>query len=184
MKKVITILMILILSLSLVVSAEGVEQGAEEIPPVSEANPYTLSPDPLKEYIEEKIIPVVVGVATSLIALIGTLKSVFDALKGLKESKETFDKEQASIKENSKKELEEIKQKYEEIKESIAEVPELLEKIDIQKNTIEKLEHYILISADILVLAYSANSELVRTGKANQMTRLLEQIKEKTDEAI
>ena len=164
MKRFLTVLFVLILacSFALVTSAEEATQDTGE---------------EIRTYVEEKIVPILMGVATSIIALLGTLKGVFNALKGLKESKATFDKEQAKIKENSKRELEEIKKKYEEIKASIEDVPELLSKINIQNETIERLESIVYTSAEILSLAYSANSELVRTGKAKQMTQLLEQIR-------
>ena len=132
----------------------------------------------IKEYIEEKIIPILMGVATSIIALLSTLKGVFSALKGLKESKDTFDKEQAKIKENSKKELAEIKQKYEEIKEAVVCVPLISEEIKELRKQATVLSKEIAGLSEITSLGFSRESELVREGKAREIVRIANKSKE------
>lgn len=167
MKKVITILMTIILCLAFTViaSAEEIEQDKEQ---------------EIKIYIEEKIVPVIVGVVTSIFALLGTLKGVMNALKELKGAKDDFNAKSEEIKASKESDTRALKADYQAIKEAVENVPELLSKIDIQNETIEKLEGIIYVSAEILNLAYSANSELVRTGKAKKMNQLIEQMKATT----
>mgnify|MGYP003306649793 CR=1 FL=1 len=58
---------------------------------------------------------------------------------------------------------------YNAIKDSVKNVPELLDAIKAQDEKIEKLGDTVVIATEILALAYSANSELVKTGKAKEM---------------
>ena len=164
MKKVITILMImtLLMSLSLVVSANEMEQGNN---------------DELKAYIEEKVVPVIIGVATSIVALLGTLKSIFAAIKELKKGKEDFVKTSAQIKQATESDSRQLRADYNAIKDSVKDVPELLKVIEKQDTKIEELKCALVVTTEILSLAYSANSELVRTGKAKEMSRLLGKLK-------
>ena len=163
MKKVITILMILflIVSLALIASAEGVEQDENE---------------ELRAYIEEKIVPVIVGVATSIVALLGTLKGILSALKELKKGRDDFKETSKQIKQSTESDSKMLRADYNAIKDSVKDVPELLGAIKRQDEKIEELKGIVAVSAEILSLAYSANSELVRTGKAKEMNRLLNKL--------
>lgn len=167
MKKVIIILMTIILcfAFAVVVSAEETEQDKGQ---------------EIKTYIEEKIVPIVVGVITSIIALMGTLKGVLNALKGLKSAKDDFDATSENIKSSKEKDSNALKEHCKTIEDAVKNVPELLSKIEAQQKTIKRLEEIVFISTEILSLAYSANSELVRTGKAKEMHRLIEKVKETT----
>lgn len=159
MKKILILLFILLIAFSFatVSVANEIEQNEDE---------------KIREYVEEKIVPVLMGVATSIIALLGTLKGVFNALKGLKESKDTFDKEQAKIKENSKKELLEIKQKYDEIKTTVECVPLINEQIKELNKQATVLSQEIASLSKITSLGFSKESELVREGKSREIVRL------------
>lgn len=188
MKKVITILMILVLCLALVcvASAEEMEKsGQPSVVSGQEKEEVEKEKDELRVYIEEKIVPILMGVATSIIALLSTLKGVFNALKGLKESKDTFDKEQASIKENSKRELAEIKSKYEEIKATVECVPLINEEIKELRKQAIVLSQEIAGLSKITSLGFSKESELVREGKSREIVRLATKNEELiTNEAI
>lgn len=181
MKKVITILMILVLcfSFAVIASAEKTENGGWE----KENSEQNSNNEELRAYIEEKIVPVVVGVITSVVALIGTLKSLFSVLKELKTAKSNFEKIAAQNTEDTKKESLALRKDYDAIKESIKDVPELLKVIEKQDTKIEELKGALIVTTEILSLAYSANSELVRTGKAKEMNRLLDKlgVKEMTE---
>ena len=181
MKKVITILMILALCLALVcvASAEEMEKsGQPSVVGGQETEGVENSNEELRAYIEEKIVPILMGVATSIIALLGTLKGVFNALKGLRESKEIFDKEQAKIKESSKRELLEIKKKYDEIKTAIEGVPLINEQIKELRDQAAVLSQEIAGLSKITSLGFSKESELVREGKARKIVRLAEKNEE------
>ena len=121
-------------------------------------------------YITEKILPIVVGVLTGVVALVTTLGKIAKSLKGLSDTKDTFEGEAESRREsleNSKKLLEE---KVRELKETVNDMPQLKEKVDML------IEECSTI-AEILSLGFSASRELVKSGKAHQMAILLENAK-------
>ena len=163
MKKVITILMILVLCLALacVASAEEITQDDNR---------------ELRVYIKEKIVPVIIGVATSIVALLGTLKGILSALKELKKGRDDFKETSKQIKQSTESDSKMLRADYSAIKDSVKDVPELLGVIKRQNEKIEELKGIVAVSAEILSLAYSANSELVRTGKAKEMNRLLNKL--------
>ena len=163
MKKVITILMILILllSLTLIASAEEIGQSDKE---------------EFKAYIENKIIPVIAGVIASVVALLGSLKSLLSALKNLNTAKDDFKETTARMSERADNDSKALNIAYDAIKESVKNVPELIECVKTQDEKIEKIEETIVVAVEILSLAYSANSELVKTGKAKEMNRLLNKL--------
>ena len=162
MKRLILLAIVLIslcLSLSLIARAEdGVNRGD------------------IRDYIEEKILPVVIGVITSTIAFLGTLKGVLSSLKELKRAKNDYEIVTEKNREEVKREVQYIQDAYNAIKESVEDVPKLLETLENQREKIESLEQIVIVATEILSLAYSANSELVRTGKANEMKRLLSKL--------
>ncbi len=165
-------------------SPNDVEQSSnDEVPPI----PYTLSPDPcsseatnitptpypihptsLKEYIEEKIAPIIVGVVTSIIALLSTLKGIFSALKGLRESKATFESEQTKIRENSERELQKITEKYGEIKTELEGVYRLSPQLEaVDKRTL-LLAQEIANLSKIVSIGFAGDKELIKDGKARE----------------
>lgn len=137
--------------------------------------------DPLKEYVEEKIVPVLMGVITSAVALLSTLKGIFSALKGLKESKEDFQKERELIKESSKRELEKFAQKYEELKELVENVCVVTPQIENLKKKTEVLSMEIANLSEIASLGFCQNQELVKEGHARKIVILSEKNKELTN---
>lgn len=183
MKRVLILLMIL-LALSMLISVSFASGIATEETNTEEMN-TELENDKLREYIEEKIVPVLMGVITSVVALLSTLKGIFSSLKGLKESKENFDKDREKIKEESKKELEKISQKYEEIKTEVGKVCLLLPEIEKLKGQSEILSKEIANLSEIASLGFSQNQELVKEGNARKIVVLAEKNKEIIDsEAI
>ena len=164
MKKLLILIftMLLLFSLAIISFASEIENDSNEI----------------GEYVEEKIVPILMGVATSIIALLGTLKGVFNALKGLRESKDTFDKEQIKIKENSKKELLEIKKRYDEIKATVEGVPLINAQITELTRQANLLALEIAGLSKITSLGFSKESELVRDGKSREIVRLADKNEE------
>ena len=117
----------------------------------------------VKSYIENKIVPVVVGVLTAVIALLTTLGSVAKSLRELKDTRSDF-KSEADTRREYSKSLEREAQKLQAL---LKDVPELKERLD----TLAK-ECYTL--GEILALGFSSNSEVVKSGKGRQMSVLLE----------
>lgn len=124
----------------------------------------------VKAYIQDKIVPVVVGVLTSIIALITTIGVIAKSLKGLKDTKEAFSseaKERAYFFESG---VAHIEAKAEKIKELVKDVPDLQEKI-------KELTKECELLAEILSLGFSANEEVIKSGKGKKMALLLENAK-------
>ena len=159
MKRISVLIFMVIIALSLVAVAfaSDIENSTREIS---------------KSYIEEKIVPILMGVATSVIALLGTLKSIFNALKSLKESKLCYDKEISSVKEKARKELDEIKEKYEEIKTLIDDTPRLSMQIEELNNQAKILSCEIANMSKITSLGFSKERELIKNGSAREIVRL------------
>lgn len=179
MKKVITILMILALCLALVcvASAEEMEKsGQPSVVSGQKKEEVEKEKDELRVYIEEKIVPILMGVATSIVALLGTLKGILSALKELKKGRDDFKETSKQIKQSTESDSKMLRADYSAIKDSVKDVPELLGVIKRQDEKIEELKGIVVVATEILSLAYSANSELVRTGKAKEMNRLLNKL--------
>ena len=123
----------------------------------------------LESYIKEKIVPVVVGVLTAVIALITTLGSVAKSLNELKDTKTTFKseaQERASSFEKSVKLLDEQAKK---IETAINNIPEMREKIS-------QLNEECKAIARIVSLGFSSNEDVVRSGKGHEMAVLVENL--------
>lgn len=120
----------------------------------------------VKEYITEKIVPVAVGVLTSIIALGATLFKVAGILKSLRDAKDTFEGEARVRAELSR----ELKQEAQGLQETVKDVPGLNERVNALTERVEAL-------AEILVLGFSANSEVIKSGKGKKMAALLEKSK-------
>lgn len=177
MKRTLFLLFTLIIMSLLVVVAYAQEtvdkgQGTDVTTPVRVANPYPLSPDPLKEYIEEQILPIIVGVATSIIALLSTLKGIFSALRSLKESKEQFDNDREKIKSESQAEMKKITEKYNEIKEEIKLACQIGDGLCDLKRKTEILAEEIANLSKIASLGFSESKELVSEGKQREIVIL------------
>lgn len=160
-------------------SEEAVAQGKEEAVTEGEetsanGEEEALSEVPLKEYIKDRIIPVVVGVLTSAVAVITTLSQVLKGVKSLKDSKDLLEDSKEQIKTVSKSTEGQIA----EIKDSIKELLPLFEEISYLKEAIEKYKGEIGTLEHILTLAYSADEKLVRSGKAKEMALLLAKVGE------
>ena len=122
-------------------------------------------------YIKEKIVPVVVGVLTAVIALLTTLGSISKSLNSLKDTKDIFSKEACDRQEYSKA----LKKEVEQLTQVVKNVPELEGKIDNLMRECETI-------AEILSLGFSSNKEIIKSGKGRQMSLLLEKCEVKRDE--
>lgn len=157
MKKTLTVILALILALclSLVCFAKDVEEKGE-----------------LRSYITEKIVPVVVGVLTAIVALITTLGAVARSLNELKETKSAFEgeaKERASSLEKSKLLFEE---KSRELRETVKDMPQLKEMVSI---LIEESRDI----AEILSLGFSSDKDIIKSGRGRKMSLLLDSLNKK-----
>ena len=134
--------------------------------------------DELKSYVEERIAPILAGVMTSIIALLGTLRGIFSMIKGVKESKDIFENHQKSLKEDNKRFLDQIKDKYEEIKRDTESLPDLRNETNSLKSRIDDLCLEIANLSEMSSCGFSRNEELIRGGKARKIEILAEKNRE------
>lgn len=166
-----------------VVSDQKIEAGEQLNLPCEQSepltpDPYPLSSDPLKDYIEEKILPIIVGVVTSIIALLSTLRGIFSSLKSLKASKENFEREQEKIKESSRTELEKITERYNEIKSEIKSVVQIKDGLCELKEKTEILSREIENLSQIAALGFCKDKDLVLEGASREIVILAKENKE------
>ena len=126
----------------------------------------------LGNYIEQKIVPVVIGVATALIGLFATLRRIFKALSELKGTKEALSKAQNEIKEQSNAELLQMKKKYDEILAVASKISTQGEQIKALALGIDAVKSQISNLSEIAYLGFSENQELVRSGKSREIAIL------------
>ena len=152
MKRILFICFVLMLCLCMSISclAQDVGEGKEDI----------------KGYIQERILPVVVGVLTSLIALGTMLFKITSTLKSLKSTRDTFEGEARLRAELAR----ELKAEAQKLQEAVKDVPAL-------KACVEGLAQECRLNSEILSLGFSANGEIIKSGKGKQMAVLLENAK-------
>ena len=124
----------------------------------------------LKEYITDKILPIIIGVATSSFGFVAVLGTISRTLKSLKDTKESFSSEAKKRQEAFDEATRLLKEKTEELKALVRDVPQLTDKL---KELSEENE----LVAEILTLGFSANTEIIKSGKGKRMSVLLEKAK-------
>lgn len=143
---------------------------------VSQDNLQTEEEYSFGDYIRDKIVPVAVGVGTSLLGLLATLASIFKALNGLKKAKQDAVENDKAREENSKRQIEELTRQVEELKKSIEEVITYSKSLKEIKKEIDFECEELNIIGEILVLGFSSNSDIVRSGKGKQINLLLDRL--------
>ena len=171
MKKIFIVVLALVLCLcmSTVCLASGEVEAEENIHSTQEEVS-------VKTYITDKIVPVAVAVLTSILAFLGTLGTVARSLKSLKDTKEAFSDEAKERTLFFESGIELLDEKAEELKEAAQDMPAL-------RARVEELTEKCELLAEILSLGFSANSEIVRSGKGKKMALLLESAKGKMQQA-
>ena len=128
----------------------------------------------LEDYIKDRIAPVLTGVLTSAVTVCLTLAQILKLIKSLKGSKDLL--------EASKEQIEKVSKSTEgqiaDIKEEIKKLSSLFGDFNSLKEVTEKCVGEIDTLARILTLAYSADDNLVRCGKAKEMALLLAKAEE------
>lgn len=155
------LLLVMLVTLSLPIMAEEIEKEAE-----------------LKSYITEKIVPVVAGVLTAIIALITTLGSVFKALSSLKDTKELFSNEAQDRAKSFEEYTKMLEQKAQELRDIVKGVPELEKSLQELKGNVVLLINECKALAEISSLGFSSSKDIIKSGKGKEMSLLVEKIKE------
>ena len=147
-------------------STESVQGEAENSPSVESEGEER----DLKEYITDKILPIIIGVATSSLGFVAVLGTISRTLKSLKDTKESFSSEAKKRQEAFDEATRLLKEKTDELEALVRDVPEL-------KGRLEELTQESELLAEILTLGFSANSEIIKSGKGKRMSVLLENAK-------
>lgn len=129
----------------------------------------------IKDYFEQKIIPIIAGALTALIALFASLKSIIKTLKELKSARDELGATQKEIEKISARELGEIKQKYDEISASTKQIATQGQEITEIAKSVGLLREQISRLSEIAYLGFSQDGELVRSGKSKTIAILSEQ---------
>lgn len=161
-------------------SQESEELVGEDIILPSEEAPYP-SPEKadedfdLKAYIKEKIVPVVAGVCAAVVTICLALAPLVRAITAIKNLIASFSKKDEERNQSVEKSNEIMRENIEKIENSVKNVPTLEKQIAEQSKTIETM-------AQVIVLGFSANTEIVRSGKGKKMTLLLNKLKKGDEE--
>ena len=143
------------------------EQGEAENSPSVESEQEERD---LKEYITDKVLPVIIGVATSSFGFVAVLGTISRTLKSLKDTKESFSSEAKKRQEAFDEATELLRAKADELEALVHDVPQLTDKLKELREENELL-------AEILTLGFSANTEIIKSGKGKRMAMLLEKSK-------
>lgn len=124
-------------------------------------------------YIKEKILPVVVGVLTSVSALLATLMAIKRALSSIGETKDTFKNEAKERDKRFEAESEYLKKKTEEIEKALELVPILQSEIArLEKNTSALVKECTYLGK-MISLGFSQSKDVVSSGNGKKINRLL-----------
>ena len=126
-------------------------------------------------YIKEKILPVVVGVLTSVSALLATLLAIKRSLTSIGEAKDTFKKEAKERDARFEREREYLNKKTEQIEASISVVPQLEAEISELKKNTEALITECTYLSKMISLGFSQNKDVVSSGNGKKINRLLKE---------
>ena len=185
MKKILFVILgvMLAFALALSVSAEGVDTEAGSVTEAqvgTEADAQREEDDAfdLKSYLTEKVVPVAVGVLTSIVALMGTVAKVKSSLvtldsssKGLKERRETVGSTLKSVKEELDSGIAEIKGSVEAIPQIKEGYKELAEGYEALKNQSRQL-------MEAIKAGFEAMPDAVEKGAVRKIAILTEKSRE------
>ena len=118
----------------------------------------------------DKIVPVAVAVLTSALAFVATLGTIAKSLKALKDTKDAFKDEAKERTVFFECGIEMLNEKAQELTELVSDVPKL-------KEELTELAQECRLNSEILALGFSANSEVIKSGKGKKMAVLLENAK-------
>ncbi len=180
-----TLLFVFIFRFTSGASSVALENGEDvAIDVVEEAkSEKELKREEIKAYIKEKIIPVVIGVLTSVSAILATLGAIKRALGSIGETKELFKKESKARDEKFQKDSEYLTKKSEEIESALALIPQLENEIAILEKNTDKLISECCDLGKMISLGFSQDERVISSGNGQKIGRLLMEIESKNREA-
>ena len=119
--------------------------------------------------------PVVVGVLTSVSALVATLATIKRSLNKIALAREEFKNEAKERKDSFKRESEYLSTKTEELAKICGEIPRLQAQLELLKENSEKLAKENGYIAKMISLGFSQNKQIIASGNGKKINRLLEE---------
>ena len=132
----------------------------------------------LYNYIKEKILPIVIGVLTSVSALLATLVAVKRSLNALHEEKDNYKKEAAALEKKVLESTKVLSDRVEKLQSAVDEIKKSTSGVPDFDARIEAVQNILTSTCEILTLGFSANADIIKTGKGKKMEILLNSIKE------
>lgn len=185
-KTVITISIVLLFTLFFVLvfrytgGAEGVSisESLEESSDVlaEEKTEIEIKREEIKLYIKERIVPIVIGVLTSVSAILATLGAIKRALNSIGETKELFKNESKARDEKFQRESEYLTKKAEEIENALNLIPQLESEIATLEKGTEILLRECRDLAKMVSLGFSQDERVISSGNGQKISRLLSEI--------
>ena len=185
-KTVITISVVLLFTLFFVLvfrytgGAEGVSisENLEESSEVlaEEKTESEIKREEIKSYIKERIIPIVIGVLTSVSAILATLGAIKRALNSIGETKELFKNESKARDEKFQRDSEYLTKKAEEIENALNLIPQLESEIATLEKGTEILLRECRDLAKMVSLGFSQDERVISSGNGQKISRLLSEI--------
>ena len=184
-KTVITISVVLLFTLFFVLvfrytsGAEGVStrKSLEESSDVLEEKTESdIKREEIKSYIKERIIPIVIGVLTSVSAILATLGAIKRALNSIGETKELFKNESKARDEKFKRDSEYLTKKAEEIENALNLIPQLESEVATLEKGTEILLRECRDLAKMVSLGFSQDERVISSGNGQKISRLLSEI--------
>lgn len=185
-KTVITISIVLLFTLFFVLvfrytgGAEGVSisESLEESSEVlaEEKTESEIKREEIKLYVKERIVPIVIGVLTSVSAILATLGAIKRALNSIGETKELFKNESKARDEKFQRDSEYLTKKAEEIENALNLIPQLESEIATLEKGTEILLRECRDLAKMVSLGFSQDERVISSGNGQKISRLLSEI--------
>ena len=126
-------------------------------------------------YIKDRIVPIVIGVLTSLSALLATLGAIKRSLNKIAEAKEDFKREAKTREESFKRESEYLSVKAEELSKICAQIPKLEGEISELSSMSKRLAYEGELISKMIELGFSQNKQIISSGNGRKINRLSEE---------
>lgn len=128
----------------------------------------------LTEYITDKIIPIVAGVATSLIALIGAIGKLRSSVSSLDSSSAVITKLKDEVGATLERMNGELNMGIRSIESTVADVPELKKSYEELRLAYSELKHQNQLLMEAIALGFSSIPDAVECGGARKIAIIAE----------
>ncbi len=132
-----------------------------------------LRAEEIKEYIKERVIPVVVGVLTSLSAVLASLGAIKKSLVRLSGARDDFKNEASERKSEFARQSALLESKAQELSTLASLIPQLERELTELKNAQDKLSAEAYNIGKMISLGFSGSQTVIRSGNGRKISALL-----------